>query len=156
MDNSLITPASDKTVPTSKPRLWSPNAAANWSLLFSPAFGAILHAKNWIELGEIDRARSNKNWARGVLIFLATAVLIPSIPILDRIIQVVGLVLILRWYFTQGRQQVTFVKEKYGQEYERKKWGQPILIGIGCLVGFLACSIIINMIYALLFGLTIE
>ena len=28
------------------PALWNPNAAANWSLLFSPAFGAWLHMKN--------------------------------------------------------------------------------------------------------------
>ena len=29
------------------PALWNPNAAASWSLLFSPAFGAFLHMKNW-------------------------------------------------------------------------------------------------------------
>ena len=42
------------------PPLWNPNAAANWSLLLSPAFGAFLHMKNWEELGEPAKAAASK------------------------------------------------------------------------------------------------
>ena len=152
MDITMNTSETNKTVPASKPKLWSPNAAANWSLIFSPAFGAILHAKNWTELGELNKANTSKKWAKGVIIFFVIIVLIPSIPILDRIIQLVGLILLLKWYFSHGREQIKYVKEKYGQNYEKKKWGQPLLIGIGCLAGFIICAIIINIIYSILFG----
>jgi predicted amidophosphoribosyltransferase len=27
--------------------IWNPNAASNWSLVFTPAFGSYLHARNW-------------------------------------------------------------------------------------------------------------
>ena len=42
------------------PPLWNPNAAANWSLLFSPAFGAFVHMKNWQALGEPEKAANAK------------------------------------------------------------------------------------------------
>jgi hypothetical protein len=42
------------------PALWNPNAAANWSLLFSPMFGAWLHMKNWAALGEPERAAARR------------------------------------------------------------------------------------------------
>ena len=35
-----------------RPPLWNPGAAASWSLLLSPVFGAILHMKNWQAMGE--------------------------------------------------------------------------------------------------------
>ena len=44
------------------PTLWNPNAAANWSLLFSPIFGTWLHMLNWRALGEAERAESAKTW----------------------------------------------------------------------------------------------
>jgi len=42
--------------------IWNPNAASNWSLIFTPAFGAYLHALNWRTLGEPDRAQSAMVW----------------------------------------------------------------------------------------------
>lgn len=47
------------------PALWNPNAAANWSLLFSPMFSALLYANNWIALGELQQAGSVRWWAWG-------------------------------------------------------------------------------------------
>jgi hypothetical protein len=156
MNNTSNKSESNITAPAPKPKLWNPNAAANWSLIFSPAFGAILHAKNWTELGDIDKANTNKKWAKGIIIFLLIVMLIPSIPILDRIIQLVGLILLLKWYFSHGRKQAKYVKEKYGQDYEKKKWGQPILIGIGCFIGYIICAIIMSFIYSILLGVPTE
>ena len=42
-----------------KPKLWNPNAATLWSLLFSPVFGAWIHAKNWEELGNEEESRNS-------------------------------------------------------------------------------------------------
>ena len=52
------------------PPLWNPNAAANWSLLFSPAFGAFLHMKNWQALGQPIKATSAKVWFVLILVVL--------------------------------------------------------------------------------------
>jgi cation transporter-like permease len=60
-------PLPDGTWPT----LWNPGAAANWSLLFSPAFGAFLHMKNWEALGEPGKASTAKTWIVLTLIVLA-------------------------------------------------------------------------------------
>jgi len=66
-----------------RPALWNPNAAAMWSLLLSPAFGAYLHAANWRSLGNQHRAAANMGWfwlTVGVLVFsLAT----PFLPLPD-------------------------------------------------------------------------
>lgn len=140
---------------TPKPKLWNPNAAANWSLIFSPAFGAILQAKNWVELGQPDKAKTNKKWAIGVIIFLVIFALLPSIRMLDLIGRGIALILLIMWYFSQGRVQVKFVKEKYGQEYENKKWTLPLLIGTGCIIG-LIILMITGVIYAMLFGVPLE
>jgi uncharacterized membrane protein YfcA len=146
------TPELNQTVRVSKPKLWNPNVAANWSLIFSPIFGALLLSKNWTELGQPDRAKSNQTWAIGCIIFLLFVVLVPSRPMLDRTMQLGGIILLLTWYFSQGRKQAKFVKEKYGKEYEKKKWGQPILIAIGCFVGFIIVATGIGFIYEILFG----
>jgi hypothetical protein len=53
------------------PALWNPGAAASWSLLFTPAFGAFLHMKNWEVLGESDKAAAAKTW---VVIIIATII----------------------------------------------------------------------------------
>ena len=42
--------------------IWNPNAAVNWSLVFTPAFGAYLQMLNWRALGESDKAKSAENW----------------------------------------------------------------------------------------------
>lgn len=34
--------------------LWNPNAAVNWSVLFTPIFGAWIQAKNWKALGALS------------------------------------------------------------------------------------------------------
>ena len=36
--------------------LWNPDAAACWSMLFTPLFGTILVIRNWEALGEPKRA----------------------------------------------------------------------------------------------------
>jgi hypothetical protein len=43
------------------PALWNPNAAASWSLLFTPIFGSLLHMKNWQAMGNREKAASSKN-----------------------------------------------------------------------------------------------
>ena len=98
------------------PTLWNPGAAASWSLLFTPVFGAYLHMRNWEELGEPEKAKSSKTW------------FYISIPLS---IFLLGLPCLLAWYFISGKEQMAYVKEKYGDNYNKKSWGAPIMAGIG-------------------------
>lgn len=83
------------------PALWNPNAAASWSLLLSPAFGAILHLKNWQRLGEPGKAATSRIWAIVTVALLAVvivaSVLLPEAKALDAVSRVVGLALLLGW-----------------------------------------------------------
>ena len=108
--------------------LWNPNAAANWSLLFSPAFGAYLHMKNWEALGDNDKAKSSKSW------FISSIIL----SILG-----LGFFVLVAWYFSIGKKQTKYVKEKFGDRYTRKSWGAPLLIGFSV---FIVCIFLILLI----------
>ena len=112
------------------PALWNPNAAVNWSLLFTPIFGTWLHMLNWQALGETERAESAKTW---LLLSSLMLVGLNVVGVLVRIVgfaQVTGLVsfvLLLTWYFASARAQARWVAERYGDRYPRKGWWQPLL-----------------------------
>jgi hypothetical protein len=115
-----------------QPKLWNPNAAANWSLLFSPIFGAWLHAKNWKELGKEDEAKKSMFFAYGYMVLL---ILFLFLPIPDALGRLIGLGALIGWYFSHGKTQVKHVEN--GVHYEKKSWLMPILAGfVGLIVYF--------------------
>jgi uncharacterized membrane protein YfcA len=133
-------PVADIVQAEAAPALWNPGAAASWSLLFSPAFGAFLHMKNWEALGEPDKAAGAKKWA---VIYIVTIVglsvvgaFLPYNAAIPGLLRLCGFVLLLSWYFVSGKPQLDFVKSRYGKQYPRKGWGQPLLIALGALIGF--------------------
>jgi len=132
------------------PKLWNPNAAANWSLLFSPAFGAFLHMKNWQALGDTQRAQLNRNWviASVLIIFGAgfLSVLMPESKALDGSARVVGFALLVAWYMTSAKAQAKLVKDRFGSAYTRKGWGLPILAAIGCFAAIVVVATVIAII----------
>ena len=132
------------------PELWNPNAAANWSLIFSPIFGAVLHAKNWKELGNLHRAKANKIWIWITAIWLAAILYISADPRPRSSsafpFQIFGLIPLLIWYFSQARVQARLVKEKYGNRYKRRKWGVPLLWGVGALFGYYLLAMVVAYI----------
>ena len=103
--------------------LWNPNAAANWSLLFSPAFGAYLHMKNWEALGETEKVNSSRTWFIFSLILSFLGI---------------GFFVLIAWYFSIGKKQVTCIKENFGENYTRKSWSTPLLIGFSAAAKRLA------------------
>ena len=138
----------------SPPALWNPNSAACWSLIFSPAFGAFLHARNADSLGRTDEAKANRVWFYASLGFFGFALLSICIPVIpDAIFRFGGLGLLLGWYFSLGKKQIQLVKETWQDRYQRKPWTQPLLIGLGCLAGFFVANIIIVMVAESIFGL---
>jgi hypothetical protein len=142
-----------QTATTQSPALWNPNAAACWSLIFSPAFGACLHARNAEALGRADEARANRVWFYISICFLALAcitTLIPAIP--DAWFQTGGVALLLGWYFSLGKKQIAYVKVTWRDDYEHKPWRRPLLIGVGCFAGAFALIFVLAMVQELVFG----
>ena len=112
--------------------LWNPNAAANWSLLFSPVFGAWLHAKNWSVLGDEGKAKQSMYWVYVGIAFLIFAILLP-----EKISRSMGIGYLFGWYFSSAKQQTKHIKEKLNNEYEKKGWAKPIGIAVASLAAFI-------------------
>ena len=136
------------------PPLWNPNAAANWSLMFSPAFGAFLHMKNWQALGEPSKALLSKRWCIITLVVfaanLAAAVAMPESRSMDGISRLSGLVLLIAWYVSAGRGQASYVKSRFGSNYERRPWGKPLLIAFGALFLYFVLAAAIGFLTGML------
>ena len=132
MDGEPLTPDEPPT-PAARPRLWNPNAAANWCLLFTPIFGACLHAANWRALGQPERAAKNVAWVWvevGFVVVVLLSCFLPESAALDKGLQFGGLGLLFGWYFGQGRPKARYVKEAHGDDYDRRGWGVPLLCGV--------------------------
>ena len=120
------------------PRLWNPNAAANWSLLFGPAFGAFLHMKNWQALEEPAKASAAKVWFLLTIVVLGSlvcaSVVLPQSRQLAGSVRIVGFLLLLAWYFGSARGQAAYVKTQLGDTYPRRGWSKPL--GLAALALF--------------------
>jgi hypothetical protein len=130
--------------------LWNPNAAANWSLPFSPVFGAYLHALNWRSLGEAQRAEASMKWVYvGIallFLYLAVGFFVSDEKAAEGIARLAGLVYLLSWYFGSAKAQAKYVKERFGTSYPRKSWGRPLLIAVGCAVGFFVLAVLVGIL----------
>jgi hypothetical protein len=149
-----MTPPPILTGPSAQsPALWNPNAAACWSLLFSPAFGAYLHARNADTLGRADEAKANRVWFYLSIAYLVVVVATSSILVIpEGLFRLAALGLLLGWYFSLGKKQIRYVKEAWGEGYERKSWAKPLLIGFGCLIGAFIVLYAVAIAAALLSG----
>jgi hypothetical protein len=122
--------------PTGRPpALWNPKAAAYWSLLFSPAFGAFLHARNADAMGRVDEARANRVWFYVLIAYLGLVFVTIFLLIPEGLYTMASIGLLFGWYLCRGKKQVTYVKETWRDGYERKRWKQPLLIAFGSLIG---------------------
>jgi len=115
--------------------LWNPGAVCNWSILLTGAFGAILQYKNWRLLGEVGESKKSLYWAIFSIAFFLVWAVIPEayepFPVITRRFQFIVFVI---WYFAHGVKQVRYVKERFGKNYDRKKWAVPIISAIGCII----------------------
>lgn len=131
------------------PALWNPNAAASWSLLFSPVFGATLHMLNARAMGDEDHARQSK-WA--LIILLVIFLLIPLATLFFNLQNnTFGLILLLGWYFAIGRRQVETVKQQYGSDYPRKSWLKPLALAVLGVAVYLAYAVVVAFLIASIF-----
>lgn len=134
------------------PVIWNPNAAANWCLVFTPAFGAYLHMLNWRALGDRKREASARAWfytGLGLLVFYPLASLVIDGKASDAITRVVGMVFLLSWYFTSARPQARYVKERWGSDYVRRPWGKALAYAVGGFLVYLAIAFVIGVMAAI-------
>ena len=136
MNENAIVP-----VESAPPHLWNPNAAAIWSLLLTPAFGAYLHASNWQTLDNTQQAKANRFWVWATFIVMAIIVgtlFLPESELIDKGMRAAGVGLLAGWYFSLGRPQAQYIKEVLGNRYVKKGWGLPLLIAVGAIGAYAA------------------
>ena len=141
------------TPETPKPvALWNPNAAALWSVIFTPVFGAYLHALNWRALGDSERETASMTWVYGGGLMLVLHLLIEVLATghsADSVSQVIGFAFLLAWYFASGHAQAKLVKEKFGHSFPRKPWKQPLLMGLAGFGVYIALMVAIGVVIGL-------
>jgi hypothetical protein len=134
------------------PPLWNPNAAAAWSLLFSPIFGSILHMKNWQALGKTKEAAASKRWVIGCIAAMVAMIVLtfifPESKSIDRWTTFGGFVLLIAWYAASAREQIQFVTSGYGKDYVRRGWGKPFLYVLLTFVALMAVVIVVAVVAA--------
>ncbi len=138
------------------PPLWNPGAAASWSLLFSPLFGAILHMKNWQAMGEPEKAAASKTWAIVTAAFLVLSILLvvalPESKGADRLGRVGGFALLIAWYYSLGKSQRAVVIARYGKHYPRKGWAKPLGLAVAAMLAFVLVATAVGLAAAVLSG----
>lgn len=160
--NPYTAPKSDLTEPSqdtqANPLLWNPNAAANWCLLLSVAFGAFLHMKNWEALGELEKARSSRAWFIFSIVWLLCSclldIVLPEVKALDAISRVGFLVMLIVWYVSSAKPQIRYVQARFGKDYRRRPWGKPFLFVLASFVGLIVISGVAAFIHAVITGAT--
>ena len=151
LDERYRTPQSNDAAlnDSDAPALWNPNAAALWSLLFLPVFGATLHMLNARAMGDKDQIRQSK-WA--LIILLVIFLLLPLVALFfNPKNNTFGLILLLGWYFAIGRRQVEAVKQKYGSHYPRRPWFKPLALAVLGMVAYLAYAFIVGFMTSFIF-----
>ncbi len=131
------------------PELWNPNAAASWSIVFTAAFGAYLHARNWKAIGDAARVRTNVRWMIASLaltfLILVSAVIPDSrVAAVDLVLKLSSLIFLIAWYYSEGKAQIEYVRKQYGEGYSRRHWGKPLWVSIGCQVMLIAVVVVVS------------
>lgn len=122
-------------IDSSRPFLWNPDLAALLSILFSPIFGAIIHALNWKRLGQPRRALAAWIWAGLILlVFVGVAIYGGMARINERTIdayfRLTQLFTLILWYFGTARAQGKFIVSQFRNEYHRESWLIPLLVAV--------------------------
>jgi len=145
VDDVEVAPVIDEAPP-----LWNPSAAARWSLLLSPIFGATLHMKNWQAMGETEKAAQSKWWLWGsvgfFVLLVVVGMILPDTKEIDLLSRGAGLGLLIAWYSLSARDQVRFITRRFGSDYPKRGWGRPLLYAL--LVFFTFIAIVFGVAFA--------
>jgi hypothetical protein len=111
--------------------LWNPSAAATWSLVFTPAFGAFIHMLNWQALGQPAQAAAARRWFYASLALLMlqiwTRALNARFGTEPLLLHPASVLFLLVWYFGAARPQARLVRARYGAGYRRRRWDSVLM-----------------------------
>ena len=92
----------------------------------------------------MDEAKANKTWFYALIAFLCLVVLVCSfVKVPDVASNAISIGLLCFWYASLGLKQIKYVKETLGDNYERKSWTKPLLIALGCLIGYFVFAVVV-------------
>ena len=120
-------------------KIWNPNVAACLSIIFTPIFGAWIHAKNW----EVLKKEQERRWSMlfvYCLISVTIFVVYYQLFIGDVKSSPLSIGTLLTWYFILGKLQVSHIKDN-NIVYEKKSWIKPFLCGVGGYIILFGISI---------------
>ena len=120
-------------------KIWNPNVAACLSIIFTPIFGAWIHAKNW----EVLKKEQERRWSMlfvYCLIIVTIFVVYYQIFIGDVKSSPLSIGTLLTWYFILGKSQLSHIKDN-NINYEKKSWIKPLLCGVGGYIILFGISI---------------
>lgn len=120
------------------PGLYNPVLSVVFSILFTPMFGAFLHAMNWRELGCADEAERSMAWVRWTFYTFFAYTL--SEPFIRETAAGKYLMIILfavfwiSWTLAMGLKHVRFVRTNVAK-YTTRRMAKAVMIGaLGWLV----------------------
>ena len=115
--------------------LWNPRAAADWSILLTPVFGAWLQARNWKNLNEPGKATKSMNWVNVGIVILIIAMLAKVFAHSGyfRLASLFYFLIFLPlWYLISAKKQIKYIRVRK-IEYAKKSWIKPLLISFGIM-----------------------
>jgi hypothetical protein len=157
-----IKPAVGLSTPDSTPNvaireaiaIWNPNAAINWSIIFTPAFGSYLHALNWRSLGKEDQVKSAMGWfyfsLAMLVVYILMGIFMADEKAADGAARGLALLYLIIWYFSAGKAQTKYVKTEFSSDYPRRSWGKPLLIGIAAIACYFVLAVALGFIIGII------
>jgi hypothetical protein len=120
--------------PVAERAIWNPAAAACWSIVFTPAFGAYLLMRNWEVLGERQQAAMARKWyvfSLGLLaVQLVSTALNERLNSQSNVMHWFGIAYLLAWSAAAALPQAWLVRARYGAAYPRKRWDEALLAAV--------------------------
>lgn len=122
--------------------IWNPAAAACWSILFTPAFGAYLLMRNWEALGQPRQAALARKWfcfSLGLLLVqVLSAAFNARLNSQSGLVQWCALAWLAAWCVGAALPQARLVRARFGARYPRKTWDHALLAAVAAGTGYFA------------------
>jgi hypothetical protein len=130
--------------------IWNPVAAACWSLMFTPAFGAYLLMRNWETLGEARQAATARLWfvfSLGLLVVqLLSGAINQRLGTESHLLAWINLLYLLVWCLGAALPQARLLQMRFGTAYPRKRWDQALLCAVIAGIAYLATRAFLNFL----------
>lgn len=139
----------DRAVPPHA--LWNPLAAAFWSLVFTPAFGAWLLMRNWEALGNRRQAQLARTWfvfSVGLLVVrLLSGAINTRLNSQSNVIHWVSLLFLVAWWLAAAVPQLRIVHSRLGPDYPRQGWDHALLLAALTGLGYYVVSALLTWLF---------